>query len=499
MTVEQRNWGVSLPHGHTGSSYFHQLLLQAADAFPELAKAALPPQAGEFRAHFAKVLPRFELLRLLSPRRAEIARFLCQKSEDGLRFCTDKGEIPLAEAWDAPKVPLPVVEINLPGPGRLTPSVTFEGRLHEGARLTGLSNQLEEQRRMTPAARDGLLWVNALAQSDAGLSLQGQRFVLLGAGAELAPVDLLLGAGAAVLWLDLRDPAIDRLLSPRLSGSLQFVRGGVNLLSAPSSVAATIERFASEGPVHICMYAYARGECQEWRLTAAMNAIVRSLPRACVASVVTLLPPGTPASVCDEDAHAAALKKTTATRWERSLLTSHALQDGFEQDENIEGLRVARAIVKAQGVSHQAAQYVGKMLATEAYSVYGNRLELTDTGAAQLTVSANVAPITATRSRQHPLFQAAFLGAPAFQILVTQPETTRTLTGLLTLHDLLQPDGQAQSHADGGAPHGRLSALFSRQIHGGVYAQPYALDGCIRLAAMRGLTQKPRLALSLFR
>jgi hypothetical protein len=32
-----------------------------------------------------------------------------------------------------------------------------------------------------------------------------------------------------------------------------------------------------------------------------------------------------------------------------------------------------------------------------------------------------------------------------------------------------------------------------------VYSQPYALDGCISIAALRGLTRKPGLALGMFR
>jgi hypothetical protein len=45
----------------------------------------------------------------------------------------------------------------------------------------------------------------------------------------------------------------------------------------------------------------------------------------------------------------------------------------------------------------------------------------------------------------------------------------------------------------------RLATLFARQFHGGVHAQPYALDGIIRVAALKGLAQRPSLAFELLR
>lgn len=496
MTAEPKSRGLCLPQGQTSSSYFHGLLEQACLAFPELSGACIPSSLQEFKRDFDKLLPRFELSRVKSPRRTEIARFICQRADLGLRFATESSELSLEDAWKKPVRALPLVQVNLPGLGRLMPSVAFEGRLHESARLTGLIHQFEEQRRMTPSARDGLLWVNELARSEGGLSLHGRRFVLLGAGAELAPVDLLLGAGADVLWLDLRDPEIDRLLSPRLSGSLRFVRGGADLITAPQSVAATIEHFAGAGPVHICMYAYSGRRELAFELSCAMNAVVNRLPSELVASVTTLLSTSTPASVCAEDRLAAKLKAENPTRLVRSLLATRALRYGFEEDDRA---CIARSYVKALGESYQAAHYVGKMLAAEAYAVYGSRFIEVDRAPEALTVSANVTPITSTKSLlASPVFEAALLGARAFDIGVAEPETSRTVSGMLSLHDLLHP-GAPGSRSLLRTPNQRAEALLSQQIHGGLYAQPYALESCIRVAALRGLTQKPKLALSLFR
>jgi hypothetical protein len=40
----------------------------------------------------------------------------------------------------------------------------------------------------------------------------------------------------------------------------------------------------------------------------------------------------------------------------------------------------------------------------------------------------------------------------------------------------------------------RLAKLFELQFHGGVQAQPYALEGIVRMAALRGIAQRPKLA-----
>ncbi len=472
--------------------------MRASEAFPELDLALSNSDAQRFKARASTLLPRFEAARAGSPRRAEIARFLCREAERELSFSDEQGTRSLDEAMALPAEPLPWARVDLPGPGKLVPSVSFEGRLHQGPRLAGLAAELEHKRLLTPAARDALLWINEHAQADQGLSLKGQRFVLLGAAAELAPTELLLSAGADVLWIDVREPTVDVLLGPRLGGSIRYVRGGADLLRAPQAVAATVQRFADEGgPVHVGMYAYAGGEGQAFRLTAAMNAIVRRLPPSALASCAMLLSPTTPSPVHPDDWARAEQRKAEAPGWMRALYAARQLRDGFEPvmaGAQASG-HVARAIVKTQGMSYQAAQYVGKMLTAEAYAVYGNQLA---DSPSPMTVSANVAPITSRFcSRAHPVVEAAFLGAPAFHILIAKSEASRTLSGLLSLHDLLNPDAPGSARRAQDVPVERAAGIFSQQIHGGVYAQPYALEGCISVAALRGLTRRPGLALGL--
>ena len=76
-------------------------------------------------------------------------------------------------------------------------------------------------------------------------------------------------------------------------GGVQFVADGVNLLTQPAEILATILAFAAGEPVDLCLYAYAPGQAREMRLTAAMNAIVNALPAPLVRSTTLLLSPTT--------------------------------------------------------------------------------------------------------------------------------------------------------------------------------------------------------------
>jgi hypothetical protein len=149
--------------------------------------------------------------------------------------------------------------------------------------------------------------------------------------------------------------------------------------------------------------------------------------------------------------------------------------------------------VSIQGLSYQAAQYISKLLAAETFAVYGTDLD--GTTRRPLTVSANVAGITRTRSLAHPLFQAAFIGAPHFGVRIFDPAETRGLSGLLILHDLLNPNAPGAAGVQPVDVRKKASALLSQQVHGGIYSLPYVLEHAIRIAALIGMGRKPSLLL----
>lgn len=476
--------GVCLPEGHTASTLLHEILREAADRYPDVLDAAqLPADAQTFRREYPRALARFEAFRASSPRRSEIARDIVRATAARLRFRSERDDLPLMEYLGARGEALSV-DVLTPGPPtRLTPSVPWQGRMYAGKELHELADAFAAQHLMTRAAADALRWIADHAAAHGGIDLSGHKFAVLGAGAELAATPLLLEAGASVLWIDVREPP-DALRehASRTGGSLTYAAGGADLLTRPREIAATIARWAWEDPVHLALYAYAAGQGREWRVAAAMNGIARSLDPHSVRSVTLLVSPTSPAVVQPEDLEAAAER---TPRWWQSLLERAGRLPPARAAAG--SVQVARSIVPIQGASYQAAQYIEKILFAETLARYGMRLD--DAPGSPVTVSANVAGVSQTRSLSHPVFDAAFVGAGVFGVTTFDPATTSRLNGLLALHDLLNP----------GAHTADAAALFAKQVHGGIYALPWELEPCITLAAVVGLARRPQLLWRLVR
>jgi hypothetical protein len=230
----------------------------------------------------------------------------------------------------------------------------------------------------------------------------------------------------------------------------------LDLLESPGVVRATIEAFA-RGPVHLGLFAYAAGGAREWRLCGSMNALVGAIPKELVKSISLLLSPASPTTPAEFRQPA----KTTVLK---------AMPEG-------RGGRagdVARNVVPVQGVSYQAAQYLGKRFAAEAWAAQ----------AGAPVVSANMAGITRSRSTEHPLFTAAFSGAHHLGVRIFEPELTTKLSAWLMLHDLFAS---------------QTTKLFDKQVHGGVLGLPISLNRAISAAATVGLARHPRLLGSVLR
>ena len=487
MAGDREDIGITLADGVTGAQLLSGLLQKAAANFPaEFAGLALPSTESGFRSGYGNLLPAFEALRVQSQAAGEIARSLCLSAAAQLRFVDQAGARSLAEALAESAAPLPLVRVDLPDKRGLMPAVDYAGRLYVGKQLSQLGEELDQARFATRSAVSALTEVGARAEAGA-LSLRGERFVLLGAGAELSPVYTLLEAGADVLWLDRERPPIDRLLEPRLGGALFYVNGGVDLLTQPAALRATILDFAQGSPVHVGLYAFKARRAFPLKLALGMNELVRSLPAALVKSLTFLLSPISVNFIYPEDAERADQRAKSASTVRRALLRTGQLSPGYvaagEQ-------RVSSAVVSPLGAAYQVGEYVGKRLAAEAFCEFGSALD--SRGGERLFVSANMAPVSATRSLSGPVLSAAVLGAPSFDMQIVKASTARAVTSLLTVHDVLE-------HAQPATRSERLRSMFGRQFHGGVHAQPYALDGIIRVAALKGIAQRPKLALELLR
>ncbi len=477
--------GVIFP-GLSASVMLHGLLVSARLRFKDTFRGLVdfPKDSATFRKAFPNAIVEFEAARASSPERSEIARFLVEKSHRWLLLRADGVERPLADAlWELPAA-RPLETITLPGRGPFVPAVPFDGRRFEGRGLGGLGEALLEQNLATPPVADALSWLaqNAL-DGQGALDLGGRRFALLGAGAEIAPTTTLLAAGADVLWFDVAPPPYAWLERKELRGRIHWSRELGDVLAAPREVAATIAGWAEAAPVDIGLFAYAGGGGREWRLGGTMNAIVDAVGPERVRSVSLYVSPTHPAVLSARELADAGRRSNAQTGWQRALgglgLLGPVGQLGYDK------ARVQRSVVHLQGASYQAAQYLEKVLAMERWAVHGVAAR-----GGEVALSANVAGITRTRSLEHPLFAAAYLGCGAFGVKTFAPETTRPLAALLMLHDLLNP---AAAGAPGAARSADPQSLFAQRVHGGLYGLPFDLQPMLVAAAVIGFAKRPGL------
>lgn len=485
---------VDLPGGSSASRVLHRALVEARDRFPtDLGPAGIPDDGRAFRRAFADVIPRVEAARAASPRRQEIARDVLARLARSILLVADEREIPLAEAMTEPAGPLHLQSVDRRAGDRLRPSVIVDGRPLAGAELRRWLVDLVARDAASPGVIGSIDWLLSHAVDEAGLlDLRGRRIALLGAGAELSPAPLWLEAGAEVLWLDVVPPPDWMIGRAAGTGRLHWAPGGADLVARPREIAATVEAFATGGPVDLGLYAYAPGGGREWRLAASMNAIVEALPAEAIRTVTMLVSPTSPAILTAHDLQAQTLREAVAPGWQRLLKRTGALGSGGGH-ASVEGVAVSRSVVTMQGASYQLAQYAGKLLTAETWATWG---PVGGSGPSPLRVSANVAGVTRTRSMSHPLFQAAFAGAAAFGIETFDPATTRALSALLALRDWLDPE--APGAADD--PSTRATGLLTHaRVHGGLYATPYPIDAALRVAAALGAGRSPGQLVSLLR
>jgi hypothetical protein len=290
-----------------------------------------------------------------------------------------------------------------------------------------------------------------------------------------------LEGGADVLWIDIAPPSEDLLGSTDLRGAVYWVPEGSNLLTEPTRIRATIEAFADGSAVDIGLYGYAPGKTREWRLTAAMNAIVDALPLDLVRTITMLVSPTTCGVLTNADVEGEQRRREQRPGWQSFLERIGVFGRGLGHAQAGD-VCTNRGIVPIQGASYAAAQYLGKLIAAEVWA----------SGDARRHVSSNTAGISRTVSMSHPVFDAAFAGAAVFGVDTYEPATTATLNGLLAIRDWLDPTAPANPAAEHPTSKDLAIALTSTRIHGGVYQLPYPLDRALRVAAAIGAAKDPR-------
>jgi hypothetical protein len=337
--------------------------------------------------------------------------------------------------------------------------------------------------------------VRAVAAHPEWLCLPGRTVAVLGAGAEIGPLPVLLGWGVRVAGVDLpQRPLWDRVLrTARDSGGTLLVpfpaqpasrdvaaaggeggagdlpeRAGLDLVGDVPAAADWLAGIG--GPLVLGNYVYADG-ASNVRVSAAVDALTMRLQAARDDVALAFL--ATPTDVFAVGADAVA---QSARAWSsrspgaklagpplRALSGGRLLRPAYPPGADP---GINDSLVAQQGPNYALAKRLQRWRAALAR----------DGGA---TVSLNVAPPTRTKSvMRNRALTAAYASAHRFGVEIFEPGTCQVLMAALLVHDLHTGGGPAHAHpwqdeAYAAAP-------------GGLWRIAYAPRSALTLAALLG-------------
>lgn len=312
------------------------------------------------------------------------------------------------------------------------------------------------------------------------LGLPGHRALLVGAGAEMGPLEPLLSWGADVLAIDLprsRAWRYKKGMATRGAGTLTFPvdesgDSGGDVVHQPGQVLEWIRRVRGDLPLAVGMHAYADSGAHV-RVSAAMDLLMDELtdddPGTALAWLATptdafVVPPEVVAAARERWARrGVALKGVQAPA--RALGRGRLFAPAYREARDGEA-GIADVLVPQQGPNYAIAKRLQRWRGVAAE------------GSGQ-TVSFNVAPATLTRSvTKNPVLGAAYGGAHHFGVEVFRPETVRPLMAALLVRDLVR-EHPVRSHPE---------ELFSdAAAHGGLWRVGYEPKTALGVAAVAGL------------
>lgn len=390
---------------------------------------------------------------------------------------------------------VPLLDAAGAASGRAFGTGTIEGRgarlrdvvvPYRGAELRGddLRRRLDEWTERGVVEPSFARAVGAVVEHPEWLDLAGTKIVLLGAAAEMGPLEALCRWGADVVAVDLDRPDVwERIRRVASEGSGRVVfpeRGGTagaDLLAETPEVAAWL--LSLDGPLVVGSYAYADGSTF-LKLAGALDALTVTLQRAKPETSIAYL--ATPTDVfavpVEVVQRSRARKLAPPSRALRTVTGGRAFgpnYPGLVEDENGRTWGIADSLVPQQGPNYALAKMMQRWRA----------LVAREDGA---LTSANVAPATRTRSvTRNRILAAAYRGAPAFGIEIFEPETSRALMAALLVHDLQNPKAAARPANPLDHP---FDLFADAAAHGGLWSVPYAPRSVLPLAVLIGAARR---------
>ncbi len=357
-------------------------------------------------------------------------------------------------------------------------SLPFHGRRLRGDELHDQLDTWLADGVMEPSAAAAVRTV--MAHPD-WLRLEGRIVAVLGAGAEMGPLQALLHWGADVAAVDLAVPHVWERVAAAAhqgAGTVRIPvrpgpepwerRAGADLISEVPLVGSWLE--GVPGSLVLGNYVYADGATNV-RVSAAVDALTTRLLSTRSDTALAFLATPTDVFAVPRDAveHSTRCyegRSATAKlvgRPLRAVSGGRLLHRAYAPDAD-PGLN--DSLVPQQGPNYALAKRLQRWRATVARH----------DGA---TVSLNVAPPTRTRSVvKNRALAAAYAGAHRFGVEVFEPATSNVLMAALLVHDLNTGGGPAHPHPWQDEAHGA--------VHGGLWRTAYAPRSALGLAALLG-------------
>lgn len=417
---------------------------------------------------------------------------------DTLCWVDADGERPLSSAWADVRQPrLQGWAIEGAGDRRPAPVIIpYRGRRLEGDALRRQADDWSARHLIEAGAAAAL---HRCVDNPDWFDLSDRTLVLLGAGAEVGPLEHLAGWRANVVAVDVAGASLWRKVAATAAagnGTLHLPVSGPPPVEAGAAVDAAGADLLREAPriadwlsslgrpLDLFCLAYADGE-RHLRLAMAMDWIVRAVLEGDPSSTAAWL-----ATPTDVFVMAEATATASAAAYAGRSLLPRALGPLFGiagigafrpnvaeygRDAAGKAHALADSLVIQQGPNYALAKRLQQWRAQEA-RVRGRR------------VSLNIAPATTTASvTSNPLLAAAYAGAHRFGVEAFAPETTRALMAALWVHDLRSE----LSPANPARPLAHPWAQFGEQAcHGGFWSCPYLPRTALPFAAVLGWTAR---------
>ena len=333
------------------------------------------------------------------------------------------------------------------------------------------------------------------------LDVSDLTVVLVGAGAQMGPLQSLLRWGAHVIAVDVADPVLWQHLldvasqsAGRLSVPVRRSVGsrrrdelahdaGADIVTELPSVTAWLRTLLAgrSGPCTIGTYVYADGLAHV-QATVAVDALTQRLMQDDEHLSLAFL--ATPTDVYAVPLDVVEDSRRRYRHRAAGAVAAYGLSAGHLFTQNYpdivaghggERFGLCDALVVQQGPNYALAKRIQRWRATQAHL-------------AGRTVSVNVAPATRTRSVvRNRMLAAAYAGAPRFGLEVFDPSTSSTLMAALLVHDLRTSASSTPSDPDRDEPY----RLFTdTAVHGGMWRSGYAPRSVLGAAVVLGMVSR---------